>query len=143
MANTRLETLTSTPTPLNRDSILLIERDSGGGTFVSEKVEVRDLLVPDWLTPLENPSTTTMVEGEALPVDTSGGVVTVTLPVTPSANDKVRLMDYTGTFGTSNCTLARNGKNIMGLGENLILDVDNTYIELTYIDVTEGWRITS
>lgn len=143
MANTRLESLPTTPSPPARDSLLFIERDSGGSVFVSEKVGVKELIALDWSAPLANPFTVTLIEGQAQPVDTSGGVVTVTLPAAVFANDTVYITDYTGTFGTSACTVARNGKPIMGLAENLILDYNNASVALTYIDATEGWRIVN
>lgn len=72
-------------------------------------------------------------------VDTSAGAVTLTLPATPANGDKIGIVDATGSFGTYNCVINRNGKTIMGLAENLNIDVENAAIELLYFG--GDWRI--
>jgi len=84
----------------------------------------------------------TLAVGQSVLADTTAGAFTVTLPPDPSVNDLVSVSDYAGTFSTNNCTLGRNGSNIMGLAEDMALDVDNISVALTYIDATQGWRIT-
>jgi len=78
---------------------------------------------------------TKVSSGETLNVDTTLQAVTVTLPEKGS----VTLLDVKGTFGTNTCTIARNGSLIMGLEEDLVIDVDNYNVELVYID--GDWRI--
>jgi hypothetical protein len=56
-------------------------------------------------------------------VDTSGGVVTITLPSGPSSGDSVFIADAKDTFGTSNCIVARNGATIDGLAEDMNIDI--------------------
>ena len=80
-------------------------------------------------------------KSEAYMVDTTGGGVTVTLPATPNLGDTIRLMDLAGTFDTNNCTVARNGENIMGLAEDLILSTENAAIGLVYSNATYGWKL--
>ena len=46
--------------------------------------------------------------------NTSGGAFTITLPGSPSANDRVVISDYGGTFDTYNLTVGRNGKQDYG-----------------------------
>jgi len=74
-------------------------------------------------------------------VDTSGNTVTLTLPYPGLLTDgyTVQIHDLKGTFNTNNCTIARNGSKIMGLEEDLVLDVNNSSTELVYID--GDWRI--
>lgn len=67
------------------------------------------------------------------------GVDTITLPATPTANDKVGFMDVKGNFSTNNLTIAGNGNNIMGLDEDMIVDTDNIAFELIYTD--SNWRL--
>lgn len=72
-------------------------------------------------------------------VDTSAGAVTLTLPDMPSNGDKIGIVDATGSFGTHNCVINRNGKTIMGLAENLNIDIENAAIELIYFG--GDWRV--
>lgn len=71
--------------------------------------------------------------------DTSAGSITITLPATPIANDVVAIMDNTASFETNPLTVARNGNNIMGLAEDMVVDVNNISFELIY-NGTE-WRL--
>ena len=57
-------------------------------------------------------ATFTGVSGNGYFVNTTGGVVTVNLPASPSAGDIVAVADYANTFNTNNVTLGRNSSNI-------------------------------
>lgn len=94
---------------------------------------------PTWQT---KTTTYTAAAGEAIMADTSGGAWTLTLPASPSANDVVHVADYAGTFATYNLTVARNSLKIMGLSEDMTVSDNNAAFTLTYIDATEGWRLT-
>lgn len=74
--------------------------------------------------------------------NTTSAAFTVTLPTSPSASDTIKFADYAGTFGTHNLTIARNGKNIMGLAENMTVSQNFSTFSLTYIDSTVGWLVT-
>jgi len=82
------------------------------------------------------------VANGAYMVNTTSASITATLPATPATNDVVRSADYAGTFAINNLTVARNGKKIMGLAEDLTISTNNVSLVLTYIDATQGWRIT-
>jgi len=73
--------------------------------------------------------------------DTTSAGFTATLPATPSAGNVVAVADYTGTFGTNNLTIGRNGSNINGSASDLILQKNNTTVQFIYVDATEGWRV--
>jgi hypothetical protein len=94
----------------------------------------------DWQTTKKTTSFTA-VSGEGYFVDTGGGVVTVTLPASPSAGDIVYVKDYDGNFGTNKCTIARNGSNIRGATNNFNLEKNNSGAVFIYVDATEGWQI--
>lgn len=69
---------------------------------------------------------------------TSGGL-TLTLPSSPSVGDKVAIGigdNYTNTI------ISRNGSNIMGLAENMVIDSGYITLSLIYINSTLGWRIS-
>lgn len=65
--------------------------------------------------------------------------LTLTLPASPAPGDWVRVSNRSGT---TTGTIARNGRNIMGLAEDMLLDVLNAGVTLTYADATQGWVIT-
>jgi hypothetical protein len=76
-------------------------------------------------------------------VNTSGGAATITLPASPLVGDQISILDLASTFDTNNCTLARNGNKIMGLTENLVLNVEDEAITLVYTGATYGWKLTT
>jgi len=65
--------------------------------------------------------------------------LTVTLPATPSANDTVEFVDERGSFDTAALTLARNGETIMGLAEDMVVDVKNISFGVIYNGT--DWRL--
>lgn len=65
----------------------------------------------------------------------------VTLPGSPSIGDWVELTAVGVTEGEREWTIARNGSNIMGVGDDLNVDIPNTYIKLVYCDSTTGWTL--
>jgi hypothetical protein len=84
---------------------------------------------------------TTAVAFHGYICDTTSAGFTLTLPASPVAGDVIEVLDGAGTFHTNNLTIARNGKKIMGLSENMT--VSNRYIgvKLVYYDTTNGWRV--
>jgi hypothetical protein len=74
-------------------------------------------------------------------VDTTSGVITVTLPATPSAGDIVGLVDYAGTFDTNFLIIDPNGENIEGQSSppNQLLTGEREGVILIYVDSTQGW----
>ena len=81
----------------------------------------------------------TAVAGNAYPVNTTSGAVTVTLPASPTAGQIVQVTDYAGTWGTNNCTVNPNGGKINGQTSNVILKTSLMSIALVYVDSTRGW----
>jgi len=78
----------------------------------------------------------TLESGEFLSVLTDG--ITVTLPPNPLDGDTVSV-NLAGDF--INVTLDRNGKEIMGLAEDLILDSPYSTTSLVYVNSTVQWRL--
>jgi hypothetical protein len=87
-------------------------------------------------------SADTIEKSEGFMVDTTGGPVTVTLPVSAQIGDTIRIADVAGNFAVNNCTIARNGHNIMGLAQDLTLDTQYASIGLLYSNATYGWILT-
>ena len=74
-------------------------------------------------------------------IDTSSAAVTVTLPGTPLLGDTIRFQDLNGTFATNNLTVARNGKDIMNLAEDMTVDTNHAGFGVVFTGDTNGWKI--
>ena len=84
----------------------------------------------------------TVVAGEKLLVDCSGGAKTITLPVSANMGDEIRIIDATGNASTNNITVARNGHKIQGGTQDLTIDTDRAAFGLVYYNSTQGWLLT-
>ena len=89
-----------------------------------------------------NTSPTTLEAKERRIVDTSGGPIQLNLPAAANIGDEVRIIDGTGNASTNNITINRNGHNIEGAADNIIVDVDRAGFGLVYYNSTQGWIIT-
>jgi hypothetical protein len=63
--------------------------------------------------------------------------ITVTLPASPQPGWEVGVA-VGGTF--LDTQVGRNGSNIMGLSENMVLNVAYVPVQLVYVDANVGWR---
>lgn len=63
---------------------------------------------------------------------------TIILPASPSAGWEVSI--NVGQFG--NTIVNGNGQNIMGDSSNMTIDIQNSTINLIYVNSTQGWRIS-
>lgn len=63
---------------------------------------------------------------------------TITLPASPHPGNEVEIIvgNYTGTI------VARNSQNIMGLAENMTIDLPYVGVRLIYVDATRGWVVS-
>lgn len=73
-------------------------------------------------------------------VDTST-TRTLTLPASPSLGDEIQVFDASGTAGTNNITVLNNGKNINGILDSALLDVNGVAAVFVYTGSTYGWRM--
>jgi len=72
---------------------------------------------------------------------TSASALTLTLPVSPTLNDEIQIVDASGNASTYNITIARNGKLINGNAGNLIIDVNGGWFTLVFTGNTYGWKV--
>lgn len=70
-------------------------------------------------------------------VHVTGSTQTITLPAAPSAGDRVAIS--VGNF--TDTVVGRNALNIMGLAEDLTIDVGNMGLTFIYTDASNGWRL--
>jgi hypothetical protein len=82
----------------------------------------------------------TAVAGQGIFANTSGSAWTLTLPASPTIGDEVTIFDYSGSFGTNNLTINRNGSKIDAAESNSVLSVSKTNVRFVFIDSTQGWR---
>lgn len=73
---------------------------------------------------------------------TSAGL-TLTLPASPVAGNEVAIRVDTTSGGAviTDTSIAGNGQKIMGLDENLVIDIPYAAIKLLYTGSTYGWGI--
>lgn len=71
-------------------------------------------------------------------VDTSGGIVTATLPASPSAGEAIYFMDAGGAYSSNTFTVDRNGNTINGAASNLAKTTNGESFGLMYTGST--WR---
>lgn len=85
---------------------------------------------------IELVSTSRTANLDTLHVITSS--ITLTLPTAPEEGD---LLGISNQSGTTTIVVARNGTNIMGLAENLTIDLEDAGFTLIYSGATKGWVI--
>ena len=73
--------------------------------------------------------------------DTSSASFIITLPANPSANARIGILDSTSNFDKNPLTIARNGNTIMGLAQDVTVNIKNAIIELIYDGI--DWRYIS
>ena len=81
----------------------------------------------------------TAVAGNAYPVNTTSGAITVTLPASPTAGQIVQITDYAGTFATNACIVDPNGNKINSATSVATLSANRGSVAIVYIDATQGW----
>jgi hypothetical protein len=81
----------------------------------------------------------TAVAGDRISANTTAAAFTITLPAAPAQFAEIVFADHYDRWATRNLTIARNGKNIEGLAENLVCDVAGSQITLRYEGTT--WRV--
>ena len=64
--------------------------------------------------------------------------LTLTLPLSPTSGDSVKISNLSGV---DTCIVAANGRNIMAVSQDLTLDSASASFELVYTDAANGWVI--
>ena len=85
----------------------------------------------------------TAVAGKGYPCNTTASAFTVTLPASASVGDQISLVDYAGTFDTNKLDVDPNGLKLNGSTAIASAVDERQGATLTYVDVTQGWLVTS
>ena len=96
----------------------------------------------NWCTTAKT-SPITAENGKGYFVNTTSGVITVTLPASPSAGAIVAIKDYARTFGTNKVTLGRNSSKMDGACADTSLSTTGQSSTLVYVDGTKGWQFVN
>ena len=92
-----------------------------------------------WDTTVKTTGTFTATAGVGYFLNTTGGVITVNLPV-GAAGSSVAMTDYAETWQTNNVTVAPNGAEKMGgVAASATLNTQGQSVTFVYIDGTQGW----
>jgi hypothetical protein len=86
-------------------------------------------------------ATISVASGNGYFLNTTGNIITATLPASPAIGDEISFVDYAGTFDTYNLTVARNGKNIQGAAADLTVATERAGFTLVFTDSTQGWLL--
>ena len=65
---------------------------------------------------------------------------TYTLPASPTVGDRIEIINRSGV---TTAILARNGSNIMGVADDLELDIIDANFKVTYANEADGWIVSS
>lgn len=84
-------------------------------------------------------SSYTAVSGDQIICDTSGGVLTITLPTGPSVGSEVSFIDGGQSYSTNNLTIDPGAENIEGAAGSITVSTDNQNFTLVYVNATVGW----
>jgi hypothetical protein len=86
-------------------------------------------------------SNTTAVDKGVYLADTATAPFNVYLPAAPTLGAKVTIGDASGTFASKPLCVKAQGLKIMGLTEDLYLNINNVSVTLTYSNAAKGWRV--
>jgi hypothetical protein len=135
VTTTGVQSFTSYSLPTTDGATNQVLQTNGSGTLTFASVSGGAA----WQTVKTTNFTVTAKEGYF--VNTSSAAITATLPSSPTLGDFVTFIDYAGTFDTNNLTIARNGKNIQGVAEDLTVSVERAGLTLIFSDNTQGWLL--
>jgi hypothetical protein len=115
---------------------------TAGGAFNAADWEVMDALDTKihWK---EVAVDMTAAANDGIFVDTTAAPVSITLPATPKLGDRVVIHDVAGMFDTNNCTVLRNGQNIMSLAQDMTVAMKYANCALVFSNSVHGWRLTN
>lgn len=91
------------------------------------------------LTPIIKSTAYTALPNDFISVDTTTGVVPITLPPTPVNNTKVKFHDVKSNFHVNRLEILRNGETIMGIADDTFSENKGDTFTMQFID--NDWRV--
>lgn len=96
------------------------------------------LSIPQWIA---KSGAYTANPGDKVLANTTSTSFTITLPASPTLGTSVSVADAQGTFATNNLRVGRNGQNIAGSSDDLIISTNNAAAELVFAGGSMGWQV--
>jgi hypothetical protein len=96
--------------------------------------------------PFESSNVTTIISNytalnnDVVFVNTASSALTVTLPASPTAGSKIKVLDVAANAQNNIITVLGNGYNVGGASAYLI-DTPDSSVDLIYINSNKGWNI--
>jgi len=69
------------------------------------------------------------------------GSYNIDMPATPVFGHRVKFVDGIGDISTRTVIVQRNGQNIMGLAQNMTINVDAVSFDLVFMNASRGWVV--
>ena len=81
----------------------------------------------------------TLQANDRILANTTSTAVTLTLPLSPSVGDTIRIADSHGQWNSNNLTVDRNLEKIRGASSNITHSTQWEKVTYVYVDSTVGW----
>lgn len=118
---------------------IIINMNLIGGSGTAASWSLTNAVVAPSEAPTIVSTSQTLVSGGNYAVTTAG--VTLTLPASPSAGDRVIIKDVSGNAEAASFTVARNGSKIASSATDLVFNKNFARIAMIYVNGTIGWSV--
>lgn len=135
----------STDVQMTGNSDTAVPTERAVKTYVDDKTAVvTSTILPQIGNAWQTVTTSTaMNSSDRYFVDATSGAITMTLPAAATVGDIVNVIDVASQANTNNITIGRNGHNIMGQADDLVLNYAGAAVRLVYSGATYGWVLES
>tara|TARA_B100000945_G_scaffold302340_1_gene285869 strand:- start:699 stop:1835 length:1137 start_codon:yes stop_codon:yes gene_type:complete len=135
----KIATSAVTDSKLATNSVTTVKITDANVTLAKLAAAVQARLRPELDSATAKTAAFNAVAGKKYYVDTTSSAITATLPASPSVGDNIQFVDFAGTFATNNLTLGRNGKKVLRLAADGVVDQDNFAMIWEFTGDTHGW----
>ena len=81
----------------------------------------------------------TALNNDVIFVNTASSALTVTLPASPTAGSKIKILDSASNATNNNITINANGNKIGGSLDNYVISVVDSIVSIIFINSSKGW----
>ena len=81
----------------------------------------------------------TALNNDIIFVNTASSALTVTLPASPTAGSKIKILDSASNATNNNITINGNGNKIGGSLDNYVIGVVDSIVSIIFINSSKGW----